>query len=552
MMERVDMGNAVENSEHGLGKLSKQGEYESEWLLPKTTYSPCQDNADRNDSKVVKDKNGDKSRAQASVPEHEGVKKHKNLGVDWAPKDTLSRLKSASSSNLKSPGTSNMEGPTMERRVASDTYAFLPSTPGPSQSKSEQPKHIKVVKTGHKIRTTILREDPTTTVVDDVGSETISHIPMPLTAATDMSGTTLVASPTIPLDETPSFFQSKVPAFNDTPSQLIIMMEMLNQAQRHKELPLVRYSLNGAGKIVDDYERLLKLRDARGDPLLSSPRAYTRLRGELAAEIVHREINAAHGTPEAENLKGVLQEFCSATAAAAAKGAATTANAVATNGVLNQQALDHFAAEVLELIQQGVEASMQDSTGPLRLNVRQLDGQISRMDGQLDMVRSQTAAMGSALSAQNGLLHSQVEALNGALATTTAQIAAIGGNMAAQHTNFQAQFDAMHAITGRMNSLLDNQIASLGNNIQGEVKAGLEKSLEGAVDSAVRQHMISPGAQEYFKTLFDMMMQDALEKASFEGRWTPRGVEMRRDSSRGSLKFSSPPGSHPGSPQNLQ
>ncbi|KAL1884347.1 hypothetical protein VTK73DRAFT_41 [Phialemonium thermophilum] len=101
----------------------------------------------------------------------------------------------------------------------------------------------------------------------------------------------LSRSPSQPISTTPPT-ATPVVVVNGIPHSLAevrVMAELLIQARQNKEFPSSRHPNPDAVSIVEDWNRLRSLREARGDPALAPPEPYLQLRVEVTRQIRERD-----------------------------------------------------------------------------------------------------------------------------------------------------------------------------------------------------------------------------------------------------------------------
>ncbi|KAK1772503.1 hypothetical protein QBC33DRAFT_553953 [Phialemonium atrogriseum] len=181
-----------------------------------------------------------------------------------------------------------------------------------------------------------------------------------------------------------------------TAGEVRLMAELLTQARQNSELPPSKYPSSNAVSIVEDWNKLRALREARGDPALAPPEAYLNLRVTIAQDMRDRDVRLEQ---EAEDQRG--NHFVNSALAVIqdrgrlAEIVQSAVSKVDGHGANNVPEVDIRA--VSEHLQAIVENTMLDSSSQLRSN-------ISRMDGQIDALKAQIDVLTGAANGQLGTL----------------------------------------------------------------------------------------------------------------------------------------------------
>ncbi|KAJ5002319.1 hypothetical protein K4K48_000288 [Colletotrichum sp. SAR 10_66] len=158
------------------------------------------------------------------------------------------------------------------------------------------------------------------------------------------------------------------------------MRETLEQARKTGEFPNTTSSLEDPKAIVEDYQLLEHLRDARGNPSFHPPpQKYNQLKIEIARRIKTRD-EAEGGSTKLEEMDNRVQSWMGSINKEARMLEITQA-ALQRKGISNptQADLDAIAEEFMQI----AERTLLDVANPLRMNTTRLEGNVSRFDNQL-------------------------------------------------------------------------------------------------------------------------------------------------------------------------
>ncbi|GKT46982.1 uncharacterized protein ColSpa_07163 [Colletotrichum spaethianum] len=207
------------------------------------------------------------------------------------------------------------------------------------------------------------------------------------------------------------------------PGQVQAMREILQQARHTGEFPKTTAPPEDAQTIIEDYQYLQRLRDARGDPAVyPPPQAYNSLKVDIARRIKDRD--ELHGGPSnLQEMDHRVQNWMNSINKEARMLEITQA-ALQRKGINNptQDDLDAIAEEFMQI----AERTLLDVASPLRMNASRMEGNISRFDSQLDgfhgAMTTQISTLNNILDAQSNTFNGSVNMLNVALNTVTTDL----------------------------------------------------------------------------------------------------------------------------------
>ncbi|KXH48150.1 hypothetical protein CSIM01_08702 [Colletotrichum simmondsii] len=207
------------------------------------------------------------------------------------------------------------------------------------------------------------------------------------------------------------------------PGQIQAMRDTLQQARRTGEFPNTNSVVEDPQTIVEDYQHLQRLRDARGDPAIHPPpQQYNVIKVDIARRIKARD--EMQGVPaNFQEVDHRVQNWMSSINKEARMLEITQA-ALQRKGINNptQDDLDAIAEEFMQI----AERTLLDVANPLRMNATRMEGNMSRFDNQLDgfdgVMAAQLNTLNTMLGAQTNTFNGSVGMLNTALTTVTTDL----------------------------------------------------------------------------------------------------------------------------------
>lgn len=192
-----------------------------------------------------------------------------------------------------------------------------------------------------------------------------------------------------------------------TPGEIRVMADLLTQARQNSEFPSSRYPNPDPVSIVEDWNKLRSLREARGDPALAPPEAYLKLRVSAAQETRERDDRLEEAAEEERGKRLVSSTLAMVQdQGRLAEIVQSAVRSVDGQGADGMAGVDVNA--VSEQILSIVEDAMLDSSCQLRSN-------IDRMDDQIDALKSQIDVLTGAVSGQLGTLTTAVSTIPSAV-----------------------------------------------------------------------------------------------------------------------------------------
>ncbi|TKW53389.1 hypothetical protein CTA1_11552 [Colletotrichum tanaceti] len=236
-----------------------------------------------------------------------------------------------------------------------------------------------------------------------------------------------------------------------TIGQVRAMSDTLSQARKTGEFPNTTTATEDAQSIVEDYQLLQRLRDARGDPASPPSANYNILKVDIARRIKARD-EAHGGSSNLEEMDHRVQTWMNSINKEARMLEITQA-ALQRKGINNptQDDLDAIAEEFMQI----AERTLLDVANPLRMNATRMEGNISRFDSQLN-----------GLSSLDGAMTAQLHTLNSVLSTLQSTV---GNSVAMSADAMSASTDAMSTAMGAQINTLNTVLASQSTAINGSV-----------------------------------------------------------------------------------
>ncbi|CAI4212495.1 unnamed protein product [Parascedosporium putredinis] len=282
------------------------------------------------------------------------------------------------------------------------------------------------------------------------------------------------------------------------------MMDTVVRARSTHELPPTKAMTLDASVIVQDYGFLNQLRAARGDPAVPPSQEYINLRVEVARQVKERD----DSLNDANNLRAARERVDNYLHVAnierryfqAAQGLAQR------RGVqLSSQAdMDAITDEIIGVVENAVETSVVDATGPIRINANRLATTANNLDstaGSLDSTAGSLDSTAGSLDSTAGSLNSAA----GSLDSTARSVESIAkllitaiGLLAAQTNTTSAQ------IQGLSNLTVAHQMGGPASNNQarGAVDPALAQALYNALNALHRENNRKRGIRGFFRSIF--------------------------------------------------
>ncbi|KAI8261031.1 hypothetical protein K4K58_001550 [Colletotrichum sp. SAR11_239] len=166
------------------------------------------------------------------------------------------------------------------------------------------------------------------------------------------------------------------------PGQIQVWRDVIQRARKNGEFPSTTSSLEDPKTIIEDYQLLQRLREARGNPSIHPPpQKYNQLKIEIARRIKTRD-EAEGGSTKLEEMDNRVQSWMGSINKEARMLEITQA-ALQRKGISNptQADLDAIAEEFMQI----AERTLLDVANPLRMNATRMEGNISRFDNQLSV-----------------------------------------------------------------------------------------------------------------------------------------------------------------------
>ncbi|KAI8203031.1 hypothetical protein KHU50_004430 [Colletotrichum sp. SAR 10_65] len=240
-----------------------------------------------------------------------------------------------------------------------------------------------------------------------------------------------------------------------TPGRLRAMRDTLQQARKTGEFPKTKSSLEDPKNIVEDYQLLQRLRDARCNPSKPPPQQYNQLKIEIACRIKTRD-EAEGGSTKLEEMDNRVQSWMGSINKEARMLEITQA-ALQRKGISNptQADLDAIAEEFMQI----AERTLLDVANPLRMNATRMEGNISRFDNQLNGLSDLNSAVNTSMSAQVDTLNTVLTNLQNNMSN------AVGASAEAMNTSTNAMSTAMASQLNALNTMLSTQSSTFDGSL---------------------------------------------------------------------------------------
>ncbi|KAF9877733.1 hypothetical protein CkaCkLH20_04868 [Colletotrichum karsti] len=246
-----------------------------------------------------------------------------------------------------------------------------------------------------------------------------------------------------------------------SPGQLKVWRDTLEQARKTGEFPNTTSSVEDPKNIVEDYQHLQRLRDARGNPSLPPPEKYLMVKADIACRIKARD-EAEASSPNFERVGGRVQGWMNAINQETRMLEITQA-ALQRRGISNptQDDYDTIADEFMQI----AERTLLDVANPLRMNASRMEGSISRFDGQLngmgaqlDGLSSLNDSMSHSMSTQLDGLSSLNDSMSHSMSTQLDGLSSLNDSMSHSMTT---HLDALNTMLSAQSSTFNGSVTML-------------------------------------------------------------------------------------------
>lgn len=292
--------------------------------------------------------------------------------------------------------------------------------------------------------------------------------------------------------------------------QIRVMATELQFARDNGEFPNTTASAMDTRAIIEDYERLMRLRQSRGNQSLPASEAYKQLRVEIARRILERDASHDDTKTDAEAARRVSSYLRSVQQEQRYFDAANTM--LQRRGVSNptQLDLDNVSEELCSIVEQTIEQTISDATGPLRLNVGNLHNETADFKDQNNALGRQIDMHYRVLEQQtrtNSALLSMFEPQSRNISMTTENIQATTAQLTTATKNIQAS-ERQLAISTKNSQAMEDQLAVAAGltNVLSQVVMNLPGAINQVVYTAV-QHQ----TQDSFKDILEAQQKVILD-----------------------------------------
>ncbi|KAH7015285.1 hypothetical protein EDB80DRAFT_679221 [Ilyonectria destructans] len=295
------------------------------------------------------------------------------------------------------------------------------------------------------------------------------------------------------------------------------MATELECARDNGEFPNTTASTMDTQAVIEDYERLMRLRQSRGNLSLPAPESYKQLRVEIARRIMDRDASQEDTKTDAEAARRVSSYLRSVQQEQRYFDAANTM--LQRRGVSNptQLDLDNVSEELCSIVEQTIEQTISDATGPLRLNVGNLHNetadfkdQNNALGRQIDMhyrVLEQQTRTNSALLSMFEPQSKNIQATTAQLTMATKNIQATTAQLTTATKNIQASERQLAMATKNSQAMEDQLAVATGlTNVLSQVVMNLPGAINQVVYTAV-QHQ----TQDSFKDILEAQRKVILD-----------------------------------------
>ncbi|KAK0378480.1 hypothetical protein CLIM01_04183 [Colletotrichum limetticola] len=260
------------------------------------------------------------------------------------------------------------------------------------------------------------------------------------------------------------------------PGHIQAMAQTVSAARKTGEFPKSDSAAEEPRTIIEDYQHLKRLRDARGDPAIHPPpQQYNVIKVDIARRIKARDemLGAPANFQEVDHR---VQNWMSSINKEARMLEITQA-ALQRKGINNptQDDLDAIAEEFMQI----AERTLLDVANPLRMNTTRLAGNIDRFDDTMTTQLNNVASVMSTLqSTMSNAVGTSTEAMSTAM---KAQINTLNTVLATQGNNFNGSLTMLNTALGTvqtdLNQLATNLPTIIATAVQAAVKEHLSPSL---------------------------------------------------------------------------
>ncbi|KAK1459433.1 hypothetical protein CMEL01_02432 [Colletotrichum melonis] len=254
------------------------------------------------------------------------------------------------------------------------------------------------------------------------------------------------------------------------PGHIQAMAQTVSAARKTGEFPKSDSAAEEPRTIIEDYQHLKRLRDARGDPAAPPSDQYNILKVDIARRIKARD--EMQGAPaNFQEVDHRVQNWMSSINKEARMLEITQA-ALQRKGINNptQDDLDAIAEEFMQI----AERTLLDVANPLRMNTTRLAGNIDRFDSQL----SGLSSIDGAMTAQIGTLNTVLTNLNESMNTSMiSQLGTLNTMLNAQSNNFNGSVGMLNTVLNTVNTDLHQITSSLPAMIAAAVQAAVKEQL---------------------------------------------------------------------------
>ncbi|KAL0941001.1 uncharacterized protein CTRU02_203764 [Colletotrichum truncatum] len=262
-----------------------------------------------------------------------------------------------------------------------------------------------------------------------------------------------------------------------TPGQIQARRDVLLQARSTGEFPSSTISAEEPQTIVEDYQHLQRLRDARGNPSNPPPEKYNLLRVDIARRIKARD-EAQGGSANLQEMDNRVQSWMNSINKESRMLEITQA-ALQRKGISNptQDDLDAIAEEFMQI----AERTLLDVANPLRMNASRMEGNISRFDSQLNGLSGQLNGLSSINDAVNASMSAQVNTINAVMSN-------LNQSMSCQLSTLNTMLTAQSNTFDKSMNMLNTSLSIVTTDLQ-KFTADLPAIIAAATQAAVREQL---------------------------------------------------------------
>ncbi|KAH7157058.1 hypothetical protein EDB81DRAFT_757451 [Dactylonectria macrodidyma] len=293
-------------------------------------------------------------------------------------------------------------------------------------------------------------------------------------------------------------------------SQIRAMAIQLAQARDNGELPYTTTPCMDSKAVVEDYESLMLLRNTRGDISEPTPTAYNQLRVEVARRIFDRDASIDEGQDFAEATRRVDSYLRSVQQETRHFHATSDTSRQRSISEPAQLDLENVSDDFYSIVEQTIEQTLSDATGPLRLNVGNLhkenatfSNQNSSLARQIDMhyrVLEQQTKTNAALLSMFDPQSKNMQAASEQLTATTEQLTKATENVKVTGGYLNKATKIVHATDEQLT------IATDLTSLLSQVVMNLPVAINEVVNAAVQQQ-----TQDSFKDILEAQQKVILD-----------------------------------------